>query len=141
MDNKFKNMTGETISLLIAVGLAAGILSGLVGVGGGIIIVPALVFFLGFTQLQAQGTSLGLLLLPVGIFAVFNYYKAGHIDLKVVGIMSLAFVAGGFIGSKLALRIDQELIKKIFAVLLFYTAFRLLHWDEAIAKWVKGIFS
>jgi len=133
-------MTGETVSLLIVVGLAAGILSGLVGVGGGIIIVPALVFFLGFTQLQAQGTSLGLLLLPVGIFAVINYYKAGHIDLKVVGIMSLAFVAGGFIGSKLALRIDQEIIKKIFAVLLFYTAFRLLHWDEAIAKWIRSIF-
>jgi uncharacterized membrane protein YfcA len=140
MDNKSKNMTGETIGLLIVVGLAAGILSGLVGVGGGIIIVPALVFFLGFTQLQAQGTSLGLLLLPVGIFAVINYYKAGHIDLKVVGIMSLAFVAGGFIGSKLALRIDQELIKKIFAVLLFYTAFRLLHWDEAIAKWIRSLF-
>ena len=133
-------MTGETIGLLIVVGLAAGILSGLVGVGGGIIIVPALVFFLGFTQMQAQGTSLGLLLLPVGIFAVINYYKAGHIDLKVVGIMSLAFVAGGFIGSKLALRIDQEIIKKIFAVLLFYTAFRLLHWDEAIAKWIRSLF-
>jgi uncharacterized protein len=141
MDNKFKNMTGESISLLVLVGLVAGILSGLVGVGGGIIIVPALVFFLGFSQLQAQGTSLGLLLLPVGIFAVFNYYKAGHIDLKVVGIMSLAFVAGGFIGSKLALTINQEMVKKIFAILLFYTAFRLLHWDEAIAKWVKNIFS
>jgi len=140
MDNKFKNMTGESISLLIMVGLAAGILSGLVGVGGGIIIVPALVFFLGFSQLQAQGTSLGLLLLPVGIFAVINYYKAGHIDLKVVGIMSLAFVAGGFIGSKLALTINQEVVKKIFAILLFYTAFRLLHWDDAIVKWVKGIF-
>jgi uncharacterized membrane protein YfcA len=140
MDNKFKNMTGESISLLIMVGLAAGVLSGLVGVGGGIIIVPALVFFLGFSQLQAQGTSLGLLLLPVGIFAVINYYKAGHIDLKVVGIMSLAFVAGGFIGSKLALTINQEVVKKIFAILLFYTAFRLLHWDDAIVKWVKGIF-
>jgi uncharacterized membrane protein YfcA len=140
MNNKFRNMTGETISLLIVVGLAAGILSGLVGVGGGIIIVPALVFFLGFTQLQAQGTSLGLLLLPVGIFAVINYYKAGHIDLKVVGIMSLAFVAGGYIGSKLALRIDQEIIKKIFAILLFYTAFKMLGWDAVIVKWVKGIF-
>src|SRR6185436_9225132 len=94
MDNKTKNMTGETIALLVVVGLAAGVLSGLVGVGGGIIIVPALVFFLGFNQLQAQGTSLGLLLLPVGIFAVINYYKAGNIDLKVVGIMSIAFVAG-----------------------------------------------
>lgn len=141
MDNKFKNMTGESISLLIMVGLAAGILSGLVGVGGGIIIVPALVFFLGFSQLQAQGTSLGLLLLPVGIFAVINYYKAGHIDLKVVGIMSLAFVAGGFIGSKLALTINQEIVKKIFALLLFYTAFRLLHWDDAIVKWVRNIFT
>jgi uncharacterized membrane protein YfcA len=141
MDNKFKKMSAESIILLMTVGLAAGILSGLVGVGGGIIIVPALIFFLGFTQLQAQGTSLGLLLLPVGIFAVINYYKAGHIDLKVVGVMSIAFVAGGWIGSKLALRLDQETVKKIFAIVLFYTAFRLLHWDALIAKWVKGIFS
>lgn len=140
MNDKYKTMNGEIIVILVLVGLAAGILSGLVGVGGGIIIVPALIFFLGFSQMQAQGTSLGLLLLPVGIFAVINYYKAGHIDLKVVGIMSLAFVAGGFIGSKLALRLDQETVKKIFAVLLFYTAFRLLHWDDMIVKWVKGIF-
>lgn len=143
MDNKMKNManlTGETIGLLIMVGLAAGLLSGLVGVGGGIIIVPALVLLLGFSQLQAQGTSLGLLLLPVGIFAVVNYYKAGHIDLKVVGIMSLSFIVGGWIGSKLALRMDQELVKKIFAVVLFYTAFKLLHWDDAIAKWIRNIF-
>jgi uncharacterized protein len=140
MDNKFKNMSAESIMLLMTVGLAAGILSGLVGVGGGIIIVPALIFFLGFSQLQAQGTSLGLLLLPVGIFAVINYYKAGHIDFKVVGAMSIAFVAGGWIGSKLALRLDQETVKKIFAIVLFYTAFRLLHWDSLIAKWVKSIF-
>ena len=140
MDNKFKVMSGESIILLMAVGLTAGILSGLVGVGGGIIIVPALIFSLGFTQLQAQGTSLGLLLLPVGIFAVINYYKAGHIDLKVVGVMSIAFVAGGWLGSKLALRLDQEVVKKIFAVVLFYTAFRLLHWDTVIIKWVKELF-
>ncbi|HKB45691.1 MAG TPA: sulfite exporter TauE/SafE family protein [Chitinophagaceae bacterium] len=140
MDNKFKIMSGESIILLMAVGLTAGVLSGLVGVGGGIIIVPALIFFLGFTQLQAQGTSLGLLLLPVGIFAVINYYKAGHIDLKVVGVMSIAFVAGGWLGSKLALRLDQEVVKKIFAVVLFYTAFRLLHWDTVFIKWVKELF-
>src|SRR5258705_6741176 len=140
MDNKFKNMSAESILLLMTVGFAAGILSGLVGVGGGIIIVPALVFFLGFSQLQAQGTSLGLLLLPVGIFAVINYYKAGYIDLKVVGVMCLAFVAGGWFGSKLALRLDQEIVKKIFAVVLFYTAFRLLHWDTVFIKWVKELF-
>lgn len=133
-------MTTETVVLLMAVGLTAGILSGLVGVGGGIIIVPALVFFLGFSQLQAQGTSLGLLLLPVGIFAVLNYYKAGHIDIKVVAIMSIAFILGGWMGSKLALRLEQETVKKIFAMVLFYTAFRLLHWDVAIGRWVKNLF-
>ncbi|HLG40512.1 MAG TPA: sulfite exporter TauE/SafE family protein [Chitinophagaceae bacterium] len=133
-------MSTESIVLLMTVGLAAGILSGLVGVGGGIIIVPALIFFLGFTQLQAQGTSLGLLLLPVGIFAVINYYKAGNIDFKVVGIMSIAFIAGGWIGSKLAHNLNQETVKRIFAIVLFYTAFRLLHWDAVIIKWVKSIF-
>jgi len=134
-------MSAESIMLLMTVGLAAGILSGLVGVGGGIIIVPALIFFLGFTQLQAQGTSLGLLLLPVGIFAVLNYYKAGHIDLKVVGFMSIAFIAGGWIGSKLALSLDQETVKKIFAIVLIYTAIRLLHWDTFIIRWIKSVFS
>ena len=133
-------MSAESIMLLMTVGLAAGILSGLVGVGGGIIIVPALIFFLGFTQLQAQGTSLGLLLLPVGIFAVLNYYKAGHIDLKVVGFMSIAFIAGGWIGSKLALSLDQETVKKIFAIVLIYTAIRLLHWDTTIIRWIKSVF-
>jgi len=133
-------MTVETMLVLVVVGLAAGILSGLVGVGGGIIIVPALIFFLGFSQLQAQGTSLGLLLLPIGIFAVINYYKSGYIDLKVVGIMCLAFVAGGWIGSKLALRMNEEVVKKIFAIVLFYTAFKMLHWDTAIVKWIKSIF-
>jgi uncharacterized membrane protein YfcA len=140
MDNKFKNMGVESIMLLIAIGVAAGILSGLVGVGGGIIIVPALVFFLGFTQLQAQGTSLGILLLPIGIFAVINYYNKGHIDLKVVAIISLAFLAGGWIGSKLALRLDQDMVRKIFGVFLFYTAFKMLNWDIAIMKWLKSIF-
>ena len=73
-------MTIQTVILLIIVGLAAGILSGMIGIGGGIIIVPALVYILGFSQKEAQGTSLGLLLLPVGILAVLNYYKAGFID-------------------------------------------------------------
>lgn len=141
MNNKIKKMSWETVMVLIAVGIAAGILSGLVGVGGGIIIVPALVFFLGFSQLQAQGTSLGLLLLPIGILAVISYYKSGYIDLRVVAIMCLAFVAGGWIGSKLALRLNEEVVKKIFAVILFYTGFKMLHWDTLILKWIKGIFS
>ena len=133
-------MNAETILLLVIVGLAAGVLSGLVGVGGGIIIVPALVYFLGYSQHQAQGTSLGLLLLPIGILAVINYYNKGFIDIKAVGVMTLAFVAGGWLGSKLAISISQDTLRKIFAIVLFYTALRMLEWDTAIIKWVKGIF-
>src|SRR5687768_10424788 len=105
-------MNPQIIITLVIIGLASGMLSGLIGVGGGIIIVPALVFFLGFSQLQVHRISLGLLLLHIGILAVMNYYQKGHIDLKVVGIMSVAFVLGGYLGSKIALVISEALIKK-----------------------------
>ena len=130
-------MTAQIVLILILIGLFAGMLSGLIGVGGGIIVVPALVFFLGFSQHEAQGTSLGLLLLPVGILAVLNYYKQGYIDIKVVAIMCLAFVVGGWLGSKISLALPQEIVKKIFAVILIYTAFRMLGWDTAIMNLFK----
>jgi uncharacterized protein len=138
-------MTTQLVITILSIGLAAGILSGLVGVGGGIILVPALVLFLSYTQHQAQGTSLAVLTLPVVILASIKYYidcrTAGTpIDLKVVGLLALGFVGGGFVGSSLALKIDQETLKKIFAVILFYTAFKMLGWDAVIVKWVKGIF-
>ena len=133
-------MTTQLVMILLLIGLFAGILSGLVGVGGGLIIVPALIFFLGYTQHQAQGTSLGLLLLPVGILAVLNYYNKGYIDIKVVAIMSIAFILGGWLGSKIALRLPADTVKKIFAVFLFYSAFKLLGWDKAIVKWTRDIF-
>jgi uncharacterized protein len=132
-----KKMTVQIVLMLVLIGLFAGILSGLIGVGGGIIVVPALVYFLGFSQHEAQGTSLGLLLLPVGILAVMNYYNRGFIDFKVVGIMCLAFVIGGFLGSKLSLSLSQEMVKKIFAIVLFYTAFKMLGWDAAIVNFFK----
>jgi uncharacterized protein len=134
------NMTAQLVITLIIIGLAAGMLSGLVGVGGGIIVVPALVFFLGFSQHEAQGTSLGLLLLPVGILAVMNYYNKGFIDIKVVAIMGLAFVLGGWFGSKLALQLSVDTVRKIFAIVLFYAAFKMLNWDMVVVKWVKSLF-
>lgn len=139
-------MESQLVLTVLLIGLSAGILSGLVGVGGGIIMVPALVFFLQYTQHQAQGTSLAVLTLPVVILASLYYYhqcqKMGTpIDLKVVGLLAISFLAGGFIGSKIALSIDQELLKKIFAVILFYTAFKMLGWDAAITKWIRTIFS
>jgi uncharacterized membrane protein YfcA len=131
LNNQNSNsMDVQTILLLGLVGLVAGALSGMVGVGGGIIIVPALVYILGFSQFQAQGTSLGLLLLPVGFLAVWNYYKQGYIDVKVVLIMSAAFVIGGWLGSKFVLSIPQETAKKIFAVILLLVAGKMLFIDK-----------
>lgn len=139
-------MATQLILTALLIGLSAGILSGLVGVGGGIIMVPALVFFMNYTQHQAQGTSLAVLTLPVVILASLYYYhqcqRAGApIDLRIVGLLSLGFLAGGYFGSKLALIIDQEMLKKIFAVILFYTAFKMLGWDAALIKWIKGVFN
>jgi len=123
-------MTFQTVLLLLIVGLLAGILSGLVGVGGGIIVVPALILILGFTQQQAQGTSLGLLLLPVGILAVWNYYQKGQIDIKVVLIMAVAFTIGGWLGSKIALSISQAALKKVFASVLVIIGLKMLFFDK-----------
>lgn len=123
-------MNTFTIIMLILIGLTSGTLAGLVGVGGGIIIIPALVYILGFTQKEAQGTSLGILLLPVGILAVVNYYKQGYIDIKAVIIISLAFVIGGFFGSKLALSISQDTLRKVFGTLLLVLAIKMLFIDK-----------
>ena len=130
-------MTTATILLLLLVGLVAGTLSGLVGVGGGIIMVPALVLLLGFTQKQAQGTSLGIMLLPVGILAVLQYYKQGYINFNSVFIISAAFVIGGFLGSKLALTLSDDKMKKVFAVVLMIVSLKMLFFDKPAQKAVN----
>ena len=138
-------MTAQLIITVILIGLAAGMLSGMVGVGGGIILVPAMVFFLHYTQHQAQGSSLGVLVFPVVILGFLKYYhdcnKAGTpIDFKIIGLIAIGFVVGGYFGSSIALKIDKEMLKKIFAIILFYTAFKMLDWDSLIIRWVKNIF-
>lgn len=125
-------MSMQTLILLIAIGLLAGMLSGLVGIGGGIIIVPSLVFFLGFSQKLAQGTSLGVLLLPVGILAVWQFYKAGYVDVKSIWIISGAFLIGGFFGSKIALALPQDTVKKIFGVFLLLIALKMIFLDKEV---------
>ncbi|MBS1663120.1 MAG: sulfite exporter TauE/SafE family protein [Bacteroidetes bacterium] len=123
-------MSVQTIALLVLVGLLAGMLSGLVGLGGGVIIVPALVFVLGFTQHQATGTSLGILLLPAGIFAVITYYKQGFVDVKVVMLVFVGFLVGGWLGSKLSVGMPEALLKKIFAIVLLLIAGKVLFFDK-----------
>ena len=126
---------------LLLIGLAAGILGGMVGVGGGLIVVPALVFFFGFSQHEAQGTSLGLLVLPVAILGMLNYYKQGYVDFKVVGLLAFGFFIGSYFGSKWALVLPQETIKKYFALLLFYTAFKMIGWEQHLINWFKKVTS
>ncbi len=138
-------MNTELLLMVIAIGFGAGVLSGLVGVGGGIIMVPALVFFLSYTQHQAQGTSLAVLTLPVVILASIYYYNKCQelgtpIDLRVVLLLGAGFIVGGYFGSKIAMAINETMLKRIFAVILFYTAFKMLGWDVAIYKWIKGLF-
>ena len=123
-------MDTQTILIIILVGIAAGMLGGLVGVGGGIIIVPALVYFVGMNQHSAQGTSLALIMLPVGILGVLQYYKSGNVDFRIVGILAIGFFIGSFFGSKLALSLPQETIKKIFAVLMIVIAIKMLFLDK-----------
>jgi len=124
----------QTVIIVILIGVAAGMLSGLVGIGGGLVIVPALVYFLGFSQHTAQGTSLAMILLPVGIFAVMFYYKQGHVDLKVVWLLAVGFIIGSIAGSKVALNLPQETIKKMFAVLMILIAIKMLFLDKKIKE-------
>lgn len=131
MTAKKKCMDTQLILIVILVGIAAGMLGGLVGIGGGIIIVPALVYFLGFSQKTAQGTSLGLIMLPVGILGVLQYYKQGHVDFKVVGVLAIGFLIGSFFGSKISLGLSQETVKKTFAVLMILIAVKMLFFDRA----------
>ncbi len=119
-------MTIQTIIILVSIGLFAGILSGLVGVGGGVIIVPALVYFLGLTQHQAIGTSLFILLLPVGILAVMNFSKTGNIQWMYGIVIALAFVVGGYFGSKLSLKFSPSIVKIIFGLFIAYVAIKVL---------------
>jgi len=114
----------------VLAGLLAGMLSGLVGLGGGVIIVPALVFVLGFSQHQATGTSLGILLLPAGIFAVLNYYKRGYVDVKVVMLVFVGFLVGGYLGSKVSVNMPETLLKRIFAIVLLLIAGKVLFFDK-----------
>ncbi len=123
-------MSLTTILLLLLVGLLAGMMSSLVGIGGGIIIVPALVLIFGLNQKAAQGTSLLLLSMPVAFAGAYNYYKAGHADWKIAVILAFAFVIGGFFGSKVALGLETIVIKRIFAVFMIIIAVKYLFFDK-----------
>jgi hypothetical protein len=119
-------MTITTILILIVIGLLAGILSGIVGIGGGLLMIPMLIFFLGLSQHAAQGTSLAVMLPPIGILAVMNYYKAGFVEWKFALIIAITFIIGGYFGAKFAVSVSPIVLKKIFGVVLLLAAIKMI---------------
>jgi hypothetical protein len=114
--------------LLVLLGLVAGILSGLIGIGGGILIIPALILLFGLSQHQAQGTTLALLVPPIGILAAWTYYKAGFVDLRIAGFICLGFIFGGWLGAKYATALPDLVLRKVFGVALLVIAIKMIFW-------------
>jgi uncharacterized membrane protein YfcA len=119
-------MSTSILLILILIGIVTGVTAGMLGIGGAIIMIPAMVYFLGFSQQMAQGTSLAVMLPPIGIIAALNYYKAGQANIKFALIVAVAFIVGSYFGSKLALNIPQQMLKKIFGILLLLIAAKML---------------
>lgn len=115
-----------TILMFILLGLFAGALSGLIGIGGGVIIVPALVFIFGFSQQMAQGTTIALMVPPIGILAAWTYYQKGFVDVKVASLICLGFVVGGLLGSVFATNLSSVILEKIFGGILLIIALKML---------------
>jgi len=119
-------MSITNIIILIVLGILSGILSGVFGIGGAVIVIPALVFILGLSQHDAQGTSLAFMLPPVGILAAWNYWKEGHVNWKIALILSLTFVVGAYLGSHLSINISDRALRRMFGVLMIIMAMKLI---------------
>ena len=110
----------------LALGLVIGVVSGLGGIGGGALLIPALVFMYGMSQHKAQGTSLAMLLLPTGIFAFWKYYKAGQVDIRLAILVAIGFALGGWVGGTWAVHLSDATLRRGFAILLIFIAVRML---------------
>lgn len=112
--------------ILIVIGILSGLLAGVFGVGGAIIVIPALVFIIGMSQHEAQGTSLAFMLPPVGILATWNYWKSGYVNWKIALVLSLTFVVGAYLGSHFSINIPDKILRKFFGLLLFVMAIKMI---------------
>jgi uncharacterized protein len=119
-------MSTSMLLILIVIGIITGVMAGMLGIGGAIIMIPALVFLLGISQQTAQGTSLAVMLPPIGIIAAYNYYKAGHVNIRFAIVLAVFFLVGSYFGSKLAVRLPEQVLKKIFGILLLLVAVKML---------------
>jgi len=121
-------MSYSDILMLLLIGLFAGTVGGSLGVGGGIVIVPALIFFFGFSQHSAQGTSLAVLMFPVAILGAYNYYKSGYVNFKYALILVLAFAVGQYFGSLLSINLPERVLRKVFGGFVVLVGFRMIFW-------------
>ncbi|MCE9501019.1 MAG: sulfite exporter TauE/SafE family protein [Leptospira sp.] len=118
-------MNIHTVIALISIGLFAGALGGLLGIGGAMVLIPAMVFFLGLNQHEAIGTSLAVMLPPIGLFAAYNYYKAGYVNIKFAMILAIAFMMGSFFTSKIAINIPENIVRKIFSIIFLLISVKM----------------
>lgn len=118
-------MDSRTI-FLILLGLIAGILSGLIGIGGGVLIVPALIFLFGFGQSRAQGTTLAMLVPPIGILAAWTYYRHGDVDVRTAVLLVIGFFFGGLIGARIAVALPSAVLEKVFGVALLLISLKMI---------------
>jgi uncharacterized membrane protein YfcA len=119
-------MSTSILLILVGIGILTGFMAGMLGIGGAIIMIPAMIFLLGLSQQTAQGTSMAVMLPPIGVIAAYNYYKAGEVNFKYALILAAFFIVGSYFGSKLAVSIPQAILKKIFGVLLLLVAAKML---------------
>ncbi len=119
-------MPAALASAYVLLGLFAGVVSGLIGIGGGVVIVPCLVFLFGLGQQQAQGTTLALLVPPIGLLAAWTYYKQGCVDLKIAGLICLGFVLGGWAGAKIAVGLPTVVLRRIFGSALLLISLKMI---------------
>ncbi|MFY9310228.1 MAG: sulfite exporter TauE/SafE family protein [Bacteroidia bacterium] len=122
----------QNLALIALIGILAGLFGGMFGLGGAVIIIPAMVMLLGYSQQMAQGTTLAMMVLPVSALAAFQYYKNGYVDIKVALVIAVFFMVGGFFGAKLATLIPQEILKKAFAIMLILIAVKTLFFDKNV---------
>ncbi|MCU0843420.1 MAG: sulfite exporter TauE/SafE family protein [Spirochaetes bacterium] len=115
-----------TYLIAIAIGTVAGMASGLMGIGGGVVIIPALILMLGFDQHLAQGTSLAAMVPPIGLLAAYVYYKSGHVNIPVSALIAAGFIAGGMFGAKIVVNIDAGVLRKVFGVVLLLLSLKMI---------------
>jgi len=115
----------QAIGFLL-LGLFSGAVSGLIGIGCGVVIVPCLVLIFGLSQQTAQGTTLALLVPPIGILAAYTYYKQGYVDMRIAGLICLGFLIGGLLGAKLAVGLSNQVLRKVFGTALLLISLKMI---------------